>query len=277
MAPIAGRPHLAQATTCEAAIPHHGRNARGATRSPFGVLAIAALALVASLATLNARAGAQMCVGDCNGDGTVEVNELIVGVNIALGVLAIAQCPSLDNGDGSVPVDRLVLAVTNALDGCAISTPGEDTPTPTETPIAGTPSPMETPTSGASVSMWTVDNYEVVESDCGEVVKESVNSAVQGLGPDFTVQQSGDQVEIDGSHGVAFRGTIDPDGTVHVQRRLSGSVATCDYNVDITASANLSTSPATATYLGAVGFSGFCLEFSDCSVQITARWTRVDG
>src|SRR5262249_27628737 len=155
--------------------------------------------------------------------------------------------------------------------------PGEGTPTPTMTPVSGTASPMATPSSSASVSMWTVDNYEVAESDCGGVVKDSVRSALEGLGPDFTVRQTGDQVEIDGNHGIAFEGTVDPDGTVHVQRRISGSVATCDYHVNVDASANLSTSSATATYTGAVKFSGFCLEFSDCMVQLTAGWTRVDG
>src|SRR5262249_32929967 len=149
------------------------------------------------LATLPPRAGAQICAGDCNGDGMVDVNELIVAVNIALGTVPIAQCPSLDNGDGSVPVDRLVLAATNALDGCTPQTPGADAPTPTETLAPGTLSPMVTPTSGTSVSMWTVDNYEVVQSDCGDVVNAAVKAALQGLGPDFTVQQSGDQIEID--------------------------------------------------------------------------------
>ena len=128
-----------------------------------------------------------------------------------------------------------------------------------------------------AVSMWTVDNYEVVDSDCGDVVKESVRSALEGLGPDFTVRQSSDHVEIDGSHGIAFQDTIDPDETAHVQRRLNGSAVTCDHEVDVDASTHLSTSSSMAAYSGAVDFSSFCLEFSDRSVQITARWTRVDG
>src|SRR5580765_8503476 len=37
---------------------------------------------------------AQTCVGDCNGNGTVEINELILGVNIALDITDISQCPS---------------------------------------------------------------------------------------------------------------------------------------------------------------------------------------
>lgn len=59
----------------------------------------------------------------------MEVNELVVGVNIALGVVAIAQCPSIGDGDGMVTVERLVLAVTNALDACGESpTPGRRHP-----------------------------------------------------------------------------------------------------------------------------------------------------
>ena len=43
------------------------------------------------------------CVGDCNGNGTVTVNELIVGVNIALGNQPASTCPAFDvNGSGTV-------------------------------------------------------------------------------------------------------------------------------------------------------------------------------
>jgi hypothetical protein len=277
MARITDSPDRWQAKTGEAVLPGAGRKARNPMPRSSCMSALA-LILITSVATPNTRAVAQTCVGDCNGDERVDVNELIVGVNIALGGLAITQCASLDDGAGTVTVDRLVLAVTNALNGCGGSpTPGEGTPTPTTTPVPGSASPTVTPPSGASVSMWTVDNYEVAESDCGDVVKDSVRSALEGLGPDFTVRQSGDQVEIDGSHGLAFEGTVDADETAHVQRRISGSVATCDYDVDVDAVANLSTSSTTATYAGAVHFSGFCLEFSDCAVQVTARWTRVDG
>ena len=59
------------------------------------------------------------CAGDCGGDGLVTVNELITGVNIALGSVAATQCPSFDdNGDGQVAVNELVAAVSSALSGC---------------------------------------------------------------------------------------------------------------------------------------------------------------
>jgi hypothetical protein len=68
------------------------------------------------LALVAPRAGA-VCAGDCGGDGVVTINELISGVNIALG--AVGQCASFDtNSDGTVAINELVAAVANALNGC---------------------------------------------------------------------------------------------------------------------------------------------------------------
>jgi CSLREA domain-containing protein len=59
------------------------------------------------------------CVGDCNGDTSVTVDELVRGVNIALGTLRLHVCPSFDrSGDTAVTVDELVHAVAAALNGC---------------------------------------------------------------------------------------------------------------------------------------------------------------
>ncbi len=59
------------------------------------------------------------CAGDCNGDGSVAINELITGVNIALGSAQVSSCPSFDvNGDGNVAINELIAAVNNALNGC---------------------------------------------------------------------------------------------------------------------------------------------------------------
>jgi hypothetical protein len=60
------------------------------------------------------------CDGDCDRDGTVRVNELLLGVNIGLGVASMASCPPCDhNQSGTVSIDELLRAVTNALVGCA--------------------------------------------------------------------------------------------------------------------------------------------------------------
>jgi subtilase family serine protease len=59
------------------------------------------------------------CAGDCNGDGVVTIDEIVTGVNIALGATPLSQCLSLDaNGDGLVTVDELLRAVSDALNGC---------------------------------------------------------------------------------------------------------------------------------------------------------------
>lgn len=64
--------------------------------------------------------GASTCIGDCNDDGEVAINELITGVNMALGVAPPTSCPSFDvNGDGEVGINELIQAVTNALSGCS--------------------------------------------------------------------------------------------------------------------------------------------------------------
>jgi len=61
------------------------------------------------------------CAGDCDGGGTVTVNELIQCVNIALGNQPVSSCPDCDpGGDGDVTVDELVKAVNAALSGCPV-------------------------------------------------------------------------------------------------------------------------------------------------------------
>jgi hypothetical protein len=59
------------------------------------------------------------CVGDCDADGTVGVAELVRGVDIALALAPVDQCPGfVCNSDGSVTVGCLVRAVGAALNGC---------------------------------------------------------------------------------------------------------------------------------------------------------------
>ena len=63
--------------------------------------------------------GAVSCPGDCDGNGTVAVNELISAVNIALGSTSVTACAACDtNRDGIVSIGELVSAVNKALTGC---------------------------------------------------------------------------------------------------------------------------------------------------------------
>jgi hypothetical protein len=64
--------------------------------------------------------GAAACVGDCDGNSIVTVDELVKGVNIALGSTDVSECQAFDtDGSQTVTVDELVKGVNNALSGCA--------------------------------------------------------------------------------------------------------------------------------------------------------------
>jgi hypothetical protein len=59
------------------------------------------------------------CVGDCNGDDTVSIDELVLAVNIALGKNETSDCLVADrDGSGAVEIDELIAAVIVALQGC---------------------------------------------------------------------------------------------------------------------------------------------------------------
>jgi hypothetical protein len=127
--------------------------------------AVAGAAVLAALIWLPAPARGQ-CIGDCNGDGMVSINELILGVNIALGTASVDDCPAFDpDGNGMVGINELIAAVNNALNGCpatptATSTTSEEptgtastAPTDTATPVAtSTATAIPTGTATATIT-----------------------------------------------------------------------------------------------------------------------------
>lgn len=59
------------------------------------------------------------CAGDCDGDGAVSINELILAVNIALDSSPQVACANADaDGNGVVAINDLIAAVNSALQGC---------------------------------------------------------------------------------------------------------------------------------------------------------------
>jgi len=77
------------------------------------------------------------CVGDCNQDAHVTIDELVAMVNMALAGVGQSVCSWGDrNADGTIDVSEIVGAVDAALYGCAAA--------PAVTP-APTPSPTGTP------------------------------------------------------------------------------------------------------------------------------------
>lgn len=92
---------------------------RGRGRFVALLLSVLAYASPVSAAT-------EGCVGDCNGDGKVTVDELVVGTQLAL-TAGVTGCTAIDaDCDGSVAIDELVVAVGYALGGCPVF----PTPTP---------------------------------------------------------------------------------------------------------------------------------------------------
>ncbi|MFI5395225.1 MAG: dockerin type I domain-containing protein [Candidatus Binatia bacterium] len=72
-----------------------------------------------STQTVSPTSTPRPCAGDCNGNGTVTVNDILTLVNIALGNASITTCEAGDvNHDGRVTVDEILAAVNNALNGC---------------------------------------------------------------------------------------------------------------------------------------------------------------
>ncbi len=60
-----------------------------------------------------------LCSGDCDGNGTVAVNELITMLNIALGNTALSTCIAGDvNHSDGITISEIIQAVSFALNGC---------------------------------------------------------------------------------------------------------------------------------------------------------------
>jgi hypothetical protein len=97
------------------------------------------------------------CSGDCDRSGEVTIDEIIRGIDLALGNLPDGSCDAMDsNADGKITIDELVQAVNAALLGCptpivttTATTTWTATSTATATPTA-TPSPSTTPTQTSS-------------------------------------------------------------------------------------------------------------------------------
>jgi hypothetical protein len=51
----------------------------------------------------------------------VRINDLVLGVNIALGNQPSSACPAFEDGQGNVDIAQLIKGVRNALNGCGNS------------------------------------------------------------------------------------------------------------------------------------------------------------
>jgi hypothetical protein len=97
-----------------AAAPVNNRDQRGFVRPGSGHTQCSIGAFEADASPPEA------CTGDCNGSGMVAINELILGVNIALGVQPVNACFAFANSEGLVDIAQLIKGVNNALNGCGL-------------------------------------------------------------------------------------------------------------------------------------------------------------
>ncbi|MEO8601292.1 MAG: hypothetical protein ABI629_01815 [bacterium] len=122
------------------------------------------------LVLVSASAAGAQCAGNCNDDGSVSINELIVGVNIALGAAAVDTCAAFDlNGDGSVTINELIAAVNGALNGCPTTPRPEATSTATTAEATATEAPPPTATA--------VDTATTTPADTHSATATAVNTA----------------------------------------------------------------------------------------------------
>ena len=71
------------------------------------------------LTPISVGIAAAACIGDCNRDGRIGIDEVLRGVNILLGEAALDTCYQADaNCDGAVALDEVVAAVDGALHVC---------------------------------------------------------------------------------------------------------------------------------------------------------------
>lgn len=97
-----------------------------------GPLVWSVCAVLACWLAMTSLVRAAACPGDCNGDGTVTIGELVTGVGIVLGQTPLSACEAFDTDhDHRVIIAELITAVNAALNGCP------QTPTPTQSPVVG--------------------------------------------------------------------------------------------------------------------------------------------
>jgi hypothetical protein len=256
--------------------------------------ALATLALAAAFGLIPAGTiAAQSCVGDCDGNGSVEVHETIVGVAMLLRDLPLDRCSAFDvDSNGQIGMNELVLAVSDATYGCGIrptATPSPTitptrTPTPTRTATptsthtftatpSASPTPTASPTPGVA-GVWTEDDFRIPSSSCPNTVVDAVLGAAAGQFPCETrLTVEGSSISGIDCNNVTAEGEIDASNVARFTSTDSESQAGCTVTVDTVLTIDLSRSPTTAMYEFDVDLRGQC-RINDCRISAETTWSR---
>jgi hypothetical protein len=115
------------------------------------------------------RCTAAACIGDCDGNGEVTVNELVTMVNISLGATPLSSCVAGDDdGSGDITINEIVAAVNNAQGGCP------------QAPATPTPSPLPTPTPSPAAAFPQIHST-ILEVTCTDRGCHNANDQSGGL------------------------------------------------------------------------------------------------
>lgn len=163
---------------------------------PRGAIFLVAALLGASLSAGNLRA--QELPGDCDGNGRVSVGEVVLAVNVALGMDSLDVCRAVDgNGDGAVSVDELLASIREAL-GFIVTKDG----TCLRPGPAGLPAPGLVPCeAGASVRLLRCEERDQCLRDPGATTvrdEETVGSEGEFSLSANTNEIRGETLVIDG-------------------------------------------------------------------------------
>ncbi len=168
---------------------------------------------------------APRCVGECDNNGQVTIDEILRLVNIALGFdPSGTDCSAADaNGDGHITVDEILNAVNNALAGC----PGNRPPNPlyvsatagNDTNLGDQTHPLKSVLKAAQLAL---DGYKIIVAPGtypGEITTTAVGTPPQGV--QFLADTSGTQtgnpagpVIVDGTGLEAGFKLVNSDGTL---------------------------------------------------------------
>jgi hypothetical protein len=232
------------------------------------------------LGLLVAGAASAQCPGDCGGDGEVRVEDMVVGVRIALGEVGVDACAAFDtNHDGVVSIDELVRAAGFLLNGCPLP------PTPTETPTASptdTPTTTETPTATPTIPVvagaWREEPLTITESTCLPVFNDFLSEQFTNRGAcDQEVVSTGETtVRVTDCSEQAVDGTLARDGIIAlVFPPATANQEGCELTLNVRSSIPAASSPTTAAYVFDLSFGGVCDELEDCGVNAEGTWTRL--
>ena len=176
-----------------------------------------------TLCTVN---GQCPCVGDCNGDGRVTVDEILTMAKIALGS---APCSACDAATCPMTIDQIIKAVNNALKGCL--TP---IPTPTATPSSTLiPTPTATPTPVNLTGIWSGTWTSNGEGGSGNVTLTFTQTGSRLSGQGIITGSTSASGTLSGSlSGNIFTASITSGGTtvLHVTGSVTGNQMTGTYD-----------------------------------------------